>query len=157
MMTNWHDRLLRLKQELAEVRAVRQSRANEEEAELARERDDLSRLADGLGIAGLLADVNATLLDGRGRVETVVGWEDETVEGMIDLSSPSPDLEEDEDDSDVITSVVAWEEGGQLEIIVDLGLTDEGTYLQVNGIEIRPERDALEQALLEAFRDELEL
>ena len=156
-MTNWHDRLLRLKQELAEVRAVRQRRLNEEEAELARERDDLSRLADGLGIAGLLADMNATLLDGRGRVETVVGWEDETVEGMIDLSSPSSDLEEDEDDSDVITSVVAWEEGGQLEIIVDLGLTDEGTYLQVNGIEIRPERDALEQALLEAFRDELEL
>ena len=156
-MTNWHDRLLRLKQELAEVRAVRQRRANEEEAELARERDDLSRLADGLGIAGLLGDMNATLLDGRGRVETVVGWEDETVEGMIDLSSPSSDLEEDEDDSDVITSVVAWEEGGQLEIIVDLGLTDEGTYLQVNGIEIRPERDALEQALLEAFRDELEL
>ena len=156
-MTNWHDRLLRLKQELAEVRAVRQRRANEEEAELARERDDLSRLADGLGIAGLLGDMNATLLDGRGRVETVVGWEDETVEGMIDLSSSSSDLEEDEDDSDVITSVVAWEEGGQLEIIVDLGLTDEGTYLQVNGIEIRPERDALEQALLEAFRDELEL
>jgi PAS domain-containing protein len=156
-MTNWHDRLLRLKQELAEVRAVRQRRTNEEEAELARERDDLSRLADGLGIAGLLADMNATLLDGRGRVETVVGWEDETVEGMIDLSSPSLDLEEDEDDSDVITSVLAWEEGGQLEIIVDVGLTDEGTYLQVNGIEIRPERDALEQALLEAFRDELEL
>ena len=156
-MTNWHDRLLRLKQELAEVRAVRQRRANEEEVELARERDDLSRLADGLGIAGLLADMNATLLDGRGRVETVVGWEDETVEGMIDLSSPSLDLEEDEDDSDVITSVLAWEEGGQLEIIVDVGLTDEGTYLQVNGIEIRPERDALEQALLEAFRDELEL
>ena len=156
-MTNWHDRLPRLKQELAEVRAVRQRQANEEEAELARERDDLSRLADGLGIAGLLVDMNATLLDGRGRVETVVGWEDETVEGMIDLSSPSSDLEEDEDDSDVITSVLAWEEGGQLEIIVDLGLTDEGTYLQVNGIEIRPERDALEQALLEAFRDELEL
>ena len=156
-MTNWHDRLLRLKQELAEVRAVRQRRTNEEEAELARERDDLSRLADGLGTAGLLADMNATLLDGRGRVETVVGWEDETVEGMIDLSSPSLDLEEDEDDSDVITSVLAWEEGGQLEIIVDVGLTDEGTYLQVNGIEIRPERDALEQALLEAFRDELEL
>ena len=156
-MTNWHDRLLRLKQELAEVRAVRQRRANEEEAELARERDDLARLADGLGIGGLLADMNRTLLDGRGRVETVVGWEDETVEGMIDLSSPSSDLEEGEDDSDVITSVVAWEEGGQLEIIVDLGLTDEGTYLQVNGIEIRPERDALEQALLEAFRDELEL
>ena len=86
-----------------------------------------------------------------------MGWEDETVEGMIDLSSPSLDLEEDEDDSDVITSVLAWEEGGQLEIIVDVGLTDEGTYLQVNGIEIRPERDALEQALLEAFRDELEL
>ena len=156
-MTNWHDRLLRLKQELAEVRAVRQRRTNEEEAELARERNDLSRLADGLGTAGLLADMNATLLDGRGRVETVVGWEDETVEGMINLSSPSLDLEEDEDDSDVITSVLAWEEGGQLEIIVDVGLTDEGTYLQVNGIEIRPERDALEQALLEAFRDELEL
>jgi hypothetical protein len=44
-----------------------------------------------------------------------------------------------------------------LEIVVDLGLSDEGTYLQINGIEIRPEREALEKGLVEAFRDELEL
>jgi hypothetical protein len=29
--------------------------------------------------------------------------------------------------------------------------------VQVNGVDIRPEREALEQALVEAFREELEL
>lgn len=38
-----------------------------------------------------------------------------------------------------------------------ISLSDEGIYLQINEIEIRPERDALEQGLIVAFRDELDL
>ena len=49
-----------------------------------------------------------------------------------------------------------WDEAGEREIAVDLGLSEDGTYLQVNGVDIRPEGEALEQALVEAFRDELE-
>ncbi|MCS5669142.1 MAG: hypothetical protein NZ876_17350, partial [Dehalococcoidia bacterium] len=60
-------------------------------------------------------------------------------------------------DTDVITTILSWEEGGEMEIAVDLGLSDEGIYLQINEIEIRPERDALEQGLIVAFRDELDL
>ena len=44
-----------------------------------------------------------------------------------------------------------------MEIAVDLGLSDDGIYLQINEIEIRPEKEALEQGLIEAFRDELDL
>ena len=40
---------------------------------------------------------------------------------------------------------------------VDLGLSKDGIYLQINEIEIRPEREALEQGLIEAFKDELDL
>ena len=66
--------------------------------------------------------------------------------------------EPDEDDgTDVITTILSWEEVGDLEIAVDLGLSNDGIYLQINEIEIRPERVALEQGLIEAFRDELEL
>ena len=50
-----------------------------------------------------------------------------------------------------------WDEAGEREIVVDLGLSEDGTYLQVNGVDIRMEAEALEQALVEAFRDELEL
>ena len=67
------------------------------------------------------------------------------------------DEPEEDDNTDVITTILSWDEGGELEIAVDLGLSDDGIYLQINEIEIRPERDALEQGLIEAFRDELEL
>ena len=70
------------------------------------------------------------------------------------MSGEDPD---GDDDTDVVTTILSWDEGGELEIAVDLGLSDDGIYLQINEIEIRPERPALEQGLIEAFRDELEL
>ena len=60
-------------------------------------------------------------------------------------------------EADVITDILTWEEGGELELAVDLGISDDGIYLQVNGVDIRTEREALEQALIEGFRDELNL
>ena len=71
------------------------------------------------------------------------------------MNGDEPD--DDDEDTDVITTILSWEEGGEMEIAVDLGLSDEGIYLQINEIEIRPERDALEQGLIVAFRDELDL
>ena len=155
----WHDTLLALKQELADVRSVRQQRVEEEDAELARERDELAAMAKSLGITDLLSEMNATLLDGRGELETIVAWDSEALGDTLEPSivAQGGDEEDDEDDSDVITTVLSWDEGGELEIAVDVGLSEDGTYLQINGIEIRPEREALEKGLVEAFRDELDL
>ena len=154
----WRDTLEGLKQDLTEVRAQRQSRVEEEEAGLKKERDDLSLMAKNLGVDELLAEMNSTLLDGKGEIESILGWEpaEETeADPGISIIEETPD--DDNGDTDVITTILSWDEGGELEIAVDLGLSSEGIYLQINEIEIRPEREALEKGLIEAFRDELEL
>ena len=87
-----------------------------------------------------------------GKVEQDISWE--PVEGDDEDS----DLDElDVEEADVISAFLIWEEGGDRELVVDLGISDNGTYLQVNNVDIRPEREALEQALLEGFRDELDV
>ena len=147
----WLDSLSDLKQELAGIRAERLTQTSADEAEILKERDELSRLAESLAVSELLADMNATLLDGQGSVEKLVSWEsDEEDDGAED-----EDVEEE--DADVIALILTWEERGERELAIDLGVTDDGTYVQVNGIEVRAEREALEPALLQAFRDELEL
>ena len=159
----WRDTLQGLKQDLIEVRAQRQRRIEEAEAGLKKERDDLSLMSKNLGVEELLAEINSTLLDGMGEIETIVGWESDDDEDLdlssglsiIDVDPEGP--EDEEGDTDVITTILSWDEGGDLEIAVDLGLSNEGIYLQINEIEIRPEREALEQGLVEAFKDELEL
>ncbi len=155
----WRDTLEDLKQDLAEVRAQRQRRLEAEDADLQKERDDLSQMAQTLGIGELLAEMNATLLDGKGNIETIVGWESGSEELEMDpgigMNGDEPD--DGEQDTDVVTTILSWDERGEMEIAVDLGLSDDGIYLQINEIEVRPEREALEQGLIEAFRDELEL
>ena len=154
----WRETLEGLKDELTNIRARRQSRVDEEAASLQKEREDLSNRAQELGINELLAEMNNTLLDGNGAIETIAGWvtadDDLELEPGISMNGEEPD---EDDDTDVITTILSWEEGGDLEIAVDLGLSDDGIYHQINEIEIRPERVALEQGLIEAFRDELEL
>ena len=147
----WRDTLGRLREELAEVRAERQRRAAAEDAEIQRQREELSRLVTSLGINQLLSQMNNTLLNGQGDIETIVSWEApaEDDDGDVD------DLEEEE--ADLIATMLTWEEAGEREIVVDLASGEQGSYLQVNGVDIRLEAAALEQALVEAFRDELEL
>ena len=153
----WRDTLEGLKQELAEVRAERERRVEAEDAELQSERDDLSKMVQTLGINELLVEMNATLLDGKGNIETIVGWEPVPADLELDPGIGMDGDEPDDGDTDVVTTILSWEERGEMEIAVDLGLSDDGIYLQINEIEIRPEREALEQGLIEAFRDELEL
>ena len=148
----WRETLIDLKQDLVEVRANRERRVEEAEARLKKEREDLSLMAQNLGVEQLLIEMNSTLLDGNGEIETIVGWEadeedDDNLGSRISIIDAVPD---DDEDADVITSILSWDEGGVLEIVVDLGLSDEGIYLQINEIEIRPEREALEQGLIVA-------
>ena len=154
----WRETLEGLKEQLTDVRTQRQRRLDDEEAGLQKERDDLSKMAQDLEVHDLLSEMNITLLDGKGEIETIIGWiagnDDLELESEIGLNGGEPD---ESDDTDVITTILSWNEGGELEIAVDLGLSSDGIYLQINEIEIRPERDALEQGLIEAFRDELEL
>ena len=155
---SWRETLEGLKEELTNVRAQRERQVDEEKAGLQKERDDLSKMAQNLGVDDLLAEMNTTLLDGKGEIETIIGWvsdgDDLKSEPGISMNGDEP---EEDDNTDVITTILSWDEGGELEIAVDLGLSDDGIYLQINEIEIRPERNALEQGLIEAFRDELEL
>ena len=154
----WRDDLSKLKQELAETRAERLLQAAEDETEHQRQLERLTELASSLGISTLLTEMNEVLLDGAGQVETFapsrVTPEEDVEEDDEELILEEDDIDED---ADVYTAILSWEEDGEREIAIDLGVTDEGFYLQVNGQSTRQERRALEQALLRAFREELEV
>ena len=152
----WRDILVQLRGELASVRAQRQRQYEADQVELQRQRDQLSRMARDLGIVDLVKEMNDVLLEGRGELEHTVSWEPIPEQDISD--DPESMLEEEvEVEADVITDILTWEESGELELAVDLGISDDGIYLQVNGVDIRTEREALEQALIEGFRDELNL
>ena len=120
----WRETLEGLKEELTDVRAHRQRRMDEEEAGLQKERDDLSKMVQDLGVYELLSEMNVTLLDGKGEIETIIGWVagDNNLDLESEISLNSDDPEED-DDTDVVTTILSWDEGGELEIAVDLGLS----------------------------------
>ena len=146
----WQDSLTELKDELSETRAERRRLFEEEEADIQRERAEITRVVEDLGISALLADMNSVLLDGAGEVETIVSWEEDEEDIVIEG-------EEDDEEGDAIAAILSWDEGGEREIAIDVGASEDGAYVQVNGVDIRPERGALETALMQAFRDELEL
>ena len=146
----WQDSLTELKDELSETRAERRRVFEEEEADIQREREEISRMVEDLGVSAMLADINSVLLDGVGKVETIVSWEEDEEDIVIEG-------EEDDEEDDLIAAILSWDESGEREIAIDVGASEDGAYVQVNGVDIRPEREALETALMQAFRDELEL
>ncbi len=153
----WRDTLQSLQSELAQVRDERLRLAREEAATRQVQRDQITNLASSLRIAELVGDMNAVLLQGKGTIETYSSWDPPSEESDQTSDLLGLDDDGDEDDADYISSVLSWEEDGEREIAVDLGISEEGVYLQVNELEIRPEQEALEQALLAAFREELQV
>ena len=124
----------------------------------ARSLEDLAEIPGQLGRC--LSDINSRLLDGQGELESFVSWEpgeDAGGDGEDGLGALDVFDDDDEDQYDAITHALSWEEFGEREIEVELVLAEDGASILVNGVEVRPERDALEMALLEAVRDELEL
>ena len=144
----WRESLLQLKEELTVARANRLERLEAFDRQVEAEREELKSRQEALQIAALVAEMNEVLLEGQGRAETTVEWESEDDE----------DLFEGEDDmADVITTSLTWDEGEELEVVVELVMLDEGLALMVNGVQIRQDPDALERALLAAFREQLEM
>jgi hypothetical protein len=144
----WRDSLLKLKDELAAVRVNRIERLQAFDRQTAAERQELLAMQESLGIAALVREMNGVLLDGRGEVETAVEWETEDDEDA---------LEGEDDLADVISTTLTWDEGEELEVVVELVMLDDGLTLLVNGVQIRRDREALERALLSAFREQLEV
>jgi hypothetical protein len=153
----WRDTLQSLQSELAQVRDERLRLAREDAATRQDQRDQITNLASSLRIAELVGDMNAVLLQGKGTIETYSSWDPPSEETDQTSDLLGLDDDGDEDDADYISSILSWEEDGEREIAVDLGISEEGVYLQVNELEIRPEQEALEQALLAAFREELQV
>ena len=144
----WRESLLQLKEELTAARANRLECLEAFDRQVEAEREELKSRQEALQIAALVAEMNEVLLEGQGRAETTVEWESEDDE----------DLFEGEDDmADVITTSLTWDEGEELEVVVELVMLDEGLALMVNGVQIRQDPDALERALIAAFREQLEM
>ena len=144
----WRESLLQLKDELTAARATRLERLEAFERQVAAERDELRARQESLQIAALVAEMNEVLMDGRGQVETTVEWESQEDENLF---------EGEDDMADVITTALSWDEGEELEVVVELVMLDEGLSLMVNGVQIRQDPNSLERALLSAFREQLEI
>jgi hypothetical protein len=155
----WRDTLVDLRDELADVRVRRIQRADADAAELRQVHQEMVDLSATLGIIELLTEMNDTLLEGRGELETIVSWEQEDEDDDLgpELDAGRGEDDAEADDEDAVTSLLSWEEDGDRDIAVEVFLDQEAIALHVNGVEIRPEKEALETALVEAFRDELEL
>ncbi len=143
----WRESLLQLKQELTSARATRLERLEAFDRQVAAEREQLLARQESLEITALITEMNDVLVDGQGQLETTVEWE----------TGEDEELPDEDDAADVITTALAWDEGEELEVVVELVMLDEGLSLMVNGIQIRQDRDALERALLNAFREQLDL
>ena len=144
----WRESLMTLKEEITAGRATRLERLEALERQVAAERQELLARQDSMQISALVAEMNDVLLDGQGQVDITIEWETEDDENQF----------EGEDDlADVITTALAWDEGEELEVVVELVMLDEGISLIVNGVQTRQDPDALERALLNAFREQLEI
>ncbi len=153
----WLDTLQALKIELDDTRRQRKEQASEAEQQRRVQREELSQIAESLGIASLVADMNRVLLQDSGTLDSYSSWEPSQETSPSPLPMLAGDDEDDEEEADYISAELTWDEDGEREIAVDLGIGEDGVYLQVNGIDTRVEREALEQALIEAFRDELQV
>ena len=153
----WLDTLQALKTELDDTRRQRKEQASEAEQQRRMQREELSQIAESLGIASLVADMNRVLLQDSGTLDSYSSWEPSQETSPSPLPMLAGDDEDDEEEADYISAELTWDEDGQREIAVDLGIGEDGVYLQVNGIDTRIEREALELALIEAFRDELQV
>ena len=154
----WRDTLTDLRDELADTRAQRLRQSKAEDAEAERARGVLSQLVDSLQIPQLLTELNEILLEGKGNLETFISWEGEDEDDEPEKGFNLVSLNEEQEELDEIYMSLTWEENDERTIEVEVGNSeDEGLYLMVNGVSIRHEQAALEQALVVAFREELDL
>ena len=150
---DWKDTLVNLKSDLADARSKLKSDWQAIENDLAEQRSELVKQADAVGITDLLSEVNAILLDGRGTISYIKSWEEDSEDDSRSLDESMDDF----DDADYVSTILSWEESGLCEIAVDIESGEQGIAMQVNEVEIEPQGEALKSALINAFREELDL
>ena len=157
---DWSQELRTLRGEVDSLRRERQRQSEEEEVIRQQHRAETKALFQTLRIEQALGEMNRALLDGAGGLEVFSPGEPggDLHEGQDDEDEMKMEEEEEvEEESESMAGILTWEERGAREIEVDLGITDGGPYLEVNGTDIRLEEEAVRQALIQAFKDEMGL
>ena len=160
----WRETLSELRGEV-EVARTQSLGDPVDDDELLQEREELYQLAASLQIAQLLVDVNEVLLGGSGIVESssdLEYFEEAEDEFDFDDGDDEDDEEEEEEDDEYadgeeLRFSLSWEEAVECAIDVELGKADDRIYLLVNGEEVRQQREVLERAVIEAFKEEIDL
>ena len=153
---DWTSDLQALRNELNSLRLERAELAIADNAKYQERLAQLKEAFSSLQIEQLLNEMNRELLDGSGSVDIFAPWD--PAQPFDDQEGDDDDDEDEEDEeADVyeVSAVLNWDEDGSCEVGVDMGLSQQGLYLHVNGGDIRPEADAICAALLGAFREEI--
>lgn len=159
----WRDDLSDLRKDVDVALARVMGQPVEEDAETVRERQELYQLADSLQIIQMLVDLNEVALSGTGKVESTSlmdYYDDDDFTFEMDDGEEDEAEDEDEDsmeDGEELRFSLFWDDATECAIDVELGKSNGRIYLLVNGEEVRQQREVLETAVLDAFRDEMEL
>jgi hypothetical protein len=156
----WRDDLLALKKDLDTALARTMGEPVDEDPDSEREREELYQLAASLQVAQMLVDLNEAVLGGAGRVESTSLMDYYDDDDEVFEMEDEDELEEDEgtleEGAEVRFSLV-WDDVTECAVDVELGKTNGRICLLVNGEEVRQQREVLETAVLDAFRDEMDL
>ena len=165
----WRDDLLVLRSEVETALTRILGEPVEEDSEVVQEREELYELANSLQVAQLLLDINEVVLSGTGRVEStslMEYYDDENIlYTMEDLGEDDEDEDEDKDegdeeeldDNEELRFSLFWDDATECAVDVELGKSSGRIYVLVNGEEVRPQREVLETAVLDAFRAEMNM
>ena len=165
----WRDDLLVLRSEVETALTRILGEPVEEDSEVVQEREELYELANSLQVAQLLLDINEVVLSGTGRVEStslMEYYDDENIlYTMEDLEEDDEDEDEDKDegdeeeldDNEELRFSLFWDDATECAVDVELGKSSGRIYVLVNGEEVRPQREVLETAVLDAFRAEMNM
>jgi hypothetical protein len=163
----WQDELLALRKEVEAALSRILGEPVEEGSEVIQDRQELYQLAASLQVAQMLLDVNEVVLSGTGRVEStsLIEYYDEGEGFLYARENLAEDDDEDEeagdeeepDDNEELRFSLFWDDATECAVDVELGKSNGRIYALVNGEEVRPQREVLETAVLDAFRAEMDL
>ena len=154
---DWSEEMRQFRIELDSLRLERAQQIDLEEDE---RRSAIAQMEDAfqtLHVEALLVEMNRYLLDQRGEVNVYLPWDIESQDEIDENRVDEEEYDETQDDSDVFSAALTWDEEGVREVAVTVGIGVDDLYLRVNGADIRMKDDALRKALLRAFQDELGL
>ena len=149
----WMDTLVNLKSDLTDARDKLRTDWQAIADGLAEKRLELVNQADAMDISSFLSQINTVLLEGQGTISYLQSWEEESDDDASELDESMDDF----DDADYVSTILTWQESGLCEIAVDVELGEQGIAVQVNEVEISPDPESIKSALINAFKEELDL